>query len=160
LAARELRRERELACDDAVIARGIAPADYAGHLMELARSMPAAAPAMAEANDLELRARALLDRGSNRAPLNRRVAMTGSVRACAIAVPLATLTAHAQPQPGRGALAGLVKDPSGSRVPGCSVTITNLDGDNVETVKATAAGEYLFGAIPPGRYRIEVRAPG
>jgi TonB family protein len=160
-AARELRRERERACDDAVLDRGIAPADYAGHLMELARSMTAAAaPAMAESSDLESRVRALLDRGQNRAPLTRRAAMTVAALACAVALPLATLTTHAQTQAGRGALAGIVTDPSGARVPGCSVSIQNLDGDNQESAKVNAAGEYLFASIPPGRYSVEVRAAG
>src|ERR1019366_2193132 len=50
----------------------------AGHLLELARALVerrsrADAPAMAETGDLEERVRAVLDRGRNRAPLNRRL---------------------------------------------------------------------------------------
>ena len=164
LAARELRKEREAACDDAVLSRGVAPADYAGHLMELARSMSegqrnlADVPAMAATTGLESRVRALLDRGRNRAPLSRRVALTVAVLACALVLPVATLTTHAQA--GQGALAGIVKDPSGARVPGCTVTLKNLEGPNQETTQVNAAGEYGFASIPPGRYAIEVRAPG
>jgi len=163
LAARELRKEREAACDDAVLNRGLKPADYAAHLMELARSMAgraslADAPAMAEASDLESRVRALLDRGRNRAPLSRRAALTVVALACALVLPVATLTTHAQS--GRGALAGIVNDPSGARVPGCTVVAKNLDGTNQETTRVNPAGEYAFAAIPPGRYAIEVRAPG
>jgi TonB family protein len=165
LAAREMRKEREVACDDAVLNRGLAPADYAGHLMELARSMAARqaslvdAPAMAETSDLEARVRALLDRGRNRAPLSRRLVLTVAALVCALVLPVATLTTHAQPA-GRGALAGIVTDPSGARVPGSMITAKNLDGSNQETTKATAAGEYTFGSIPPGRYEIEVKAAG
>ena len=164
LAARELRKEREAACDDAVLNRGLAPAEYAGHLMELARSMAghraglADAPAMAESSDLESRVRALLDRGRNRAPLSRRVAVAVSVLACCLAMPVATLTTHAQA--GRGELAGIVRDPSTARVPGCTIIARNLDGQNQETATAGRAGDFHFAAIPPGRYEIEVRAPG
>src|SRR5439155_16388417 len=154
----------ERACDDAVVNRGLAPAEYAGQLMELARSMSgrrtafADAPAATGSCDLESRVRALLERGRNRAPRSRRVAMTVAALACALALPVATLTSHAQA--GRGALAGIVTDPSGARVPGSTVTARNLDGPNQESAVVSPAGEYLFAAIPPGRYSIEVKAPG
>jgi TonB family protein len=164
LAARQLRKERERACDDAVLNRGVAPAEYAGHLMEMVRSMAARrasladAPAMAEASDLESRVRALLDAGRNRAPLTRRAAMAVAALACALVLPVATLTTHAQA--GRGALAGIITDPSGARIPKATVVAKNLDGSNQETTVANEAGEYGFAAIPPGRYAIEVRVPG
>jgi TonB family protein len=164
MAARELRKEREGACDDAVLSRGVAPAEYAGHLMDLVRSMAAHrssladAPAMAGSGDLELRVRALLDRGRNRTPLSRRVALAVTTLVCALVLPVATLTTHAQA--GKGAIAGIVTDPSGARVPGCSVTLRNLDGGNQEVTKVNMAGEYGFAAIPAGKYVVEVRAPG
>jgi hypothetical protein len=57
---RQLRKERETACDDAVLSGGVAAPDYAGHLLELARGMVqrrslADAPAMAENGYLEQR---------------------------------------------------------------------------------------------------------
>jgi TonB family protein len=164
LAARELRKERERACDDAVLNRGIAATEYAGHLMELARTLGARrsalsdAPAMAETSDLELRVRALLDRGCNRSPLTRRIALSVAAITCALVLPIATVTTYAQA--GRGALAGLVNDPSGSRVPNAFVSIKNLEGTNEESVKANAAGEYAFPSIPAGRYEISISAPG
>ena len=163
-AARQLRKERERACDDAVLDRGVAAPDYAGHLMELARVLVerqaslADAPAMAEAGDLEERVRALLDRTRNRAPLTRRAAAAVAVLACALVLPVASVTSHAQSA--RGALVGIVQDISQARVPGCSVSIRNLDGKNQEQAKVNPAGEYAFAAIPPGRYVVEVRARG
>jgi TonB family protein len=160
LAAREMRKERELACDDAVLNRGVAAPEYAGHLMEMARSLVsrASAPAMAETSDLESRVRALLDRGSNREPLTRGVAAVVAALTCALVLPVATVTTHAQAN--RGALAGLVQDPSGARIPRAGVTARNLDGTNVETARANDAGEYAFPSIPAGRYEIEVQSRG
>jgi TonB family protein len=164
LAARELRKERERACDDAVLNRGVSAAEYAGHLMELARSLAARrsamadAPAMTETSDLELRVRALLDRACNRAPLTRPLALAVAALACALVLPIATLTTYAQA--GRGALTGVVTDPSGANIPRGSIVAKNLDGTNVETAKVDMAGEYAFASIPPGRYEIEAHVPG
>jgi TonB family protein len=113
---------------------------------------------MAEASDLESRVRSLLDRGCNRRPLTRWGAFAVTAVACAVLATLASVTAHAQA--GRGALAGVVKDPSGGVVPKCVVTAKNLDGTNQETAQANNAGEYVFAAIPSGRYALEFRAPG
>uniref|UniRef100_Q01X37 TonB family protein n=1 Tax=Solibacter usitatus (strain Ellin6076) TaxID=234267 RepID=Q01X37_SOLUE len=161
IGARQLRKERERACDDAVLNRGITAPDYAGHLMELARVLVerqaslADAPAMAEAGDLEDRVRALLDRGRNRKPLTRGAASAVAAMACVLVLSVTSLA-----QPGRGALAGIVQDPSGSRVPRSEVTIKNLDGSNEEVTVVNAAGEYAFASIPAGRYAIEVKAGG
>jgi TonB family protein len=65
-----------------------------------------------------------------------------------------------QAQAGRGALAGIVQDPSGARVPGTEIAIKNLDGSNEEIDTVNAAGEYVFASIPAGRYSIEARVPG
>ena len=67
IAARRVARERELACDDLVIATGTTGAQYAEHLLEIARSLrpsrqPAlAALAMARTSELEGRLIALLE---------------------------------------------------------------------------------------------------
>jgi TonB family protein len=164
LAAGQLRKERERACDDAVLLRGIAAHDYAAHLVELVRAMAArrtrfaGAVGMAERSDLESRVRALLDRGRARQPLSRRAALAVGAATIAMLLPLAVLTTYAQGV--RGGLAGVVKDPSGAVVPGCSVEARNLDGSNEETTVANPAGVYQFGAIPPGRYELQIKAQG
>jgi beta-lactamase regulating signal transducer with metallopeptidase domain len=67
LAARRVRVERERACDDLVIAAGTSRADYADHLLAIARSARAdhypayAGVAMARLSDLEGRLLAILD---------------------------------------------------------------------------------------------------
>jgi len=95
IAAREQRRERERACDDAVLARGIGAAEYAGHLVDLVRGLTVQAPAMAEASDFEGRVRALLDRGRNRAPMGRGLAVAVSLLALVLIVPMASITSYA-----------------------------------------------------------------
>ena len=79
--ARRLCIERELACDDRVIAAGTEPRDYAGHLLEIAYSFgghraPALAVTMARPRQLESRMLAALDAARNRRvpPLRVRLA--------------------------------------------------------------------------------------
>src|SRR5882762_6066329 len=67
LAARQLRKEREQACDDQVLSMGNRASAYADHLVELAKSLRPAerwwpvAVAMAQPHELEARVVALLD---------------------------------------------------------------------------------------------------
>lgn len=160
LAAKEQRRERERAVDDAVLERGIGAAEYAGHLVDLVRGLTVEAPAMADAGDFEGRVRALLDRTRNRAPLGRRMALAAPLAAALVLWAVAGVTSHAQAQAGAGALVGIVTDPSGARVPGTEVRAKNLDAGNEELTRAGAAGEYAFRAIPAGHYELEFRSRG
>jgi beta-lactamase regulating signal transducer with metallopeptidase domain len=91
MAAAQLRRERERACDDEVLLGGIQGSDYASHLLQIARELPqgfrpTAALAMARPTELEGRLLAVLaDR--------RRVPMAGSRAAATAAIAcLALLT--------------------------------------------------------------------
>jgi beta-lactamase regulating signal transducer with metallopeptidase domain len=96
--ARRLRIERELACDDLVLAAGTDACDYAGHLLELAYTLrghgaPALAVGMAAPRQLEARMLALLDRARNRAtPTRLRLAVTLAIFTTLI-VPIAAATA-------------------------------------------------------------------
>lgn len=86
LAANRVARERELACDDLVIASGTPGSEYAGHLLDIARSLrtsrePAmAALAMARTSELEGRLISLLE---------ERPRSTRPARALALGVVLA-----------------------------------------------------------------------
>ena len=162
-AARQLRKERERACDDAVLQRGIAAPDYASHLVDLVRSMAAreaqwsGAAGMAERSDLETRVRDLLDRRRRRHPLTRGSAALVLSMALAVLLPLAAVTTYAQAVSG---IAGVVQDPAGARIPNCQIVAKNLDGANQEVARCNPAGEYRFATIPPGHYALEYRAPG
>ena len=163
MAAARLRHERERACDDAVLATGTPAHDYAEDLVDLARGLArrrawADAPAMAETFDLEGRVRELFDASRNRRPLRARTAAILAAGALVLLAPLASLTLHAQSP--TGALAGVVLDPSGARVPRVHVTAINQDGSNQERTVADAAGEYSFASIPAGKYTVQVSAAG
>jgi beta-lactamase regulating signal transducer with metallopeptidase domain len=100
--ARRLRVERELACDDRVIAAGTQARDYAGHLLEIAYAFgshraPALAVSMARPRQLEGRMLAVLDAARNRRVPSRRARLTGLVLATALLLPLAAATATSAP---------------------------------------------------------------
>lgn len=102
-AARQMRVEREQACDDRVLAAGARASDYAGHLLDVARAYRApslaAAIAMARPSQLEGRVRAVLEAERDRRAVTRR---TGGI--CAAAVLLAALPlAAVSPSPRRAA---------------------------------------------------------
>ena len=100
--ARRLRTERELACDDLVLAAGAGPREYAGHLLDLARSLgaapaPATALGMARARQLEQRLLAVLDAARNRAVLRRGRLAVAIGASIAVLLPMAALRASLVP---------------------------------------------------------------
>jgi hypothetical protein len=63
-------------------------------------------------------------------------------------------------QSGRSTVKGIVKDPQGNVVPGANITLTDA-GRNFSRTQTTAqSGGYVFSAIPPGTYKLEVEATG
>jgi beta-lactamase regulating signal transducer with metallopeptidase domain len=101
-AARRLRVERELACDDRVLSAGAEARDYAGHLLELAHVLgaspaPATALGMARARQLEQRLLAILDAARNRAALPRRGRYVALAIALTVFLPMAALRAAVVP---------------------------------------------------------------
>jgi len=102
-AARRLRAERELACDDRVLAAGAGAREYAGHLLELAHSLgsapaPATTLSIARARQLESRLLAVLDAARNRAALHTRGRAIALAIAIAVLIPLAALRAAVVPR--------------------------------------------------------------
>lgn len=162
LAAAQFRKERERACDDGVLNLGINGPEYAGHLLELVRSLkpgsrPALAVAMAQSH-LESRLVALLDAKVNRKMLTRKAASVAALAAACVIFPLAAV--RAQAQAGTGSLRGVVYDASGAVIPGARVMATNLDGQNKEEAISGAAGQFTLKSIPSGHYLLEVSVPG
>jgi len=79
LTARRLRTESEAACDDLVLASGMAAPEYARHLLEIARAlppvsvMPQAVIAMAQTSQVESRLKMILNTTQSRRQITRRV---------------------------------------------------------------------------------------
>jgi beta-lactamase regulating signal transducer with metallopeptidase domain len=101
-AARRLRIEREIACDDRVIAAGAQAREYAGHLLEIAYAFssqraPALAVGMARARQLEGRMLAVLDAARDRSVPAIRLRVASVAVVAAVLVPVATVTATRAP---------------------------------------------------------------
>ncbi len=100
MAWRAFLNERERAADDLVLSAGAAAADYAGHLLEIARDMrisPAmgwAALAMARRSQLEGRLLAILDSSANRGAPGRAVRWAACLATIALLAPFAALRAQ------------------------------------------------------------------
>ncbi len=123
LACHRLRQTGEQACDDAVLSAGMAPPDYAAHVLDVARIFSRAQPrsrlpvmTMVRPSRFERRVRAMLDSRIDRSPISRR---TGLVIAAALAlatIPLAGLAVQATPAP-RAVAAGAQSPAATSAAP-------------------------------------------
>lgn len=163
LAAGQFRKERERACDDGVLRQGISGPEYAGHLLELVRTLqpgatPAPAVAMAHQSNLESRLVALLDAKINRNQVSRKAALVTLLAAACLLFPIAAV--RGQAQTARGTISGFVYDASGAVIPGVTVLATNVDTNAREAAITGAAGEYSLASIPAGHYTLEVNSPG
>ena len=100
IAWREFLKERERAADDLVLNAGARASDYAGHLLEVARTLQSApaigwaAVAMARRSQLEGRLLAILDSGVNRAAAGRASVLAAALLAVALVAPLAAVRAQ------------------------------------------------------------------
>ena len=185
IALRSLRRESERACDELVIRAGVKASDYAAELLAIARSFPVsrhASPAgiaMARADDLERRLRALLD-----APLvqSKRAGLAAVflLAALTITASAVTLSPETQPPPLGGhamknsLLAGLltaaglsaatiggsVYDSAGVGVANATASLVDFNTNAKFETTTTADGKFTFEALPPGEYVLRVRKPG
>jgi TonB family protein len=100
IAWRQFVREREHATDDLVLSAGERASDYAGHLLDVARSFHPetatawAALAMARRSQLEGRLLAILDARVNRKPAGRTAAAAVILLAAVAVAPFAALRAQ------------------------------------------------------------------
>lgn len=104
MAARQMRRERERACDEQVIVRGrLLPSEYAAHLLALARAhrpvrgagLAAVAMARQSRYQLETRVLAILEGGPHPRRLSRRFFGLALLAHAAVLLPLSALRVRA-----------------------------------------------------------------
>jgi hypothetical protein len=76
------------------------------------------------------------------------------------AIVIQLLTAPAWGQSTFGSYVGSVKDPSGSVVSGCKITLKNTGTGTERTVTTDEAGSYVLVNIEPGNYEITMESPG
>jgi TonB family protein len=160
--ASRLTEERERACDDGVLRLGEKGGDYAGHLLELVKSLNgnygvSEGVAMAQSH-LEGRIRAMLNPRLRRGEPGRAGFTLTSIAMLLLLVPLASLRAPAQS--GTNLLTGTVRDASGGVVPEAAVLAINVDTGKRELINTSQAGDYSFKGLPAGTYTVQVRKPG
>jgi hypothetical protein len=76
---------------------------------------------------------------------------------CLILAALTAVSAHAQ---FRASIQGTVSDPSGAIIPGATVTLTDLQTNQVLKTTSNASGVYTFNALAPDHYSLVVERQG
>jgi TonB family protein len=154
IACARLRRESEQASDDAVLDAGVPPAEYASHLLDLARAcrpMAGAVVPVARPSTLEWRIAAMLN-----ASLIRRRPTRGTLAIACAVIAAVTLSASSfraatvlQPMP----LTGTIYDMTGGVLPAVALTLENETGTHLTTA-TDRNGHFDFGVVDPGKYSL------
>lgn len=165
LIASRARKNAEKAADNTVLRNGLSSAEYAQHLLDVARSTAGSwevtsGIAMAEPSMLESRVVAVLDPASPRSPLSRRaLAVLGATMLLALGFVTTAIQGHAQSAPA-GVIEITAIDVSGARTPGALISLEDGLRRTSKTLTADALGEAKFDSLAPGDYLIEVKSPG
>jgi Carboxypeptidase regulatory-like domain len=80
--------------------------------------------------------------------------------AAVILLSLFVLDAPARAQTPSGEISGIITDPSGSPVPGVTVTLTNTGTNAIREVQTNSAGLYVLPALLPGVYTLRAQLAG
>jgi hypothetical protein len=160
MAARNLRQESERACDDSVLNGGIEASEYAGQLLDLARTLEnpsrdwSTALAIARPSYLERRFIAMLNPSIDRRRLSHRAGILSAVAALGVLLPLAALSLPGQNQSGK--LSGTIHDPSGTGVRNATVILTDRKSNTAVMTASDAEGNFRFNALPTGECEMKV----
>lgn len=164
IAAAQMRKERECACDDVVLNAGHRAADYAEVLLALGRCLQKVNPiwsttvAVVQPYQLEVRMKAILDSKLNHRTLTARLIVLAAVFTLILLVPAAAI--HASARNDTGSISGTIHDPSGAVIPGASVILINsMKGGRIAS-NTGDDGSFIFPSMPAGRYRLEFAKPG
>ncbi|HEV2837103.1 MAG TPA: carboxypeptidase-like regulatory domain-containing protein [Pyrinomonadaceae bacterium] len=87
---------------------------------------------------------------------------TNTIRVASLAslLVLILIAGSGYAQSGGTTIRGTVKDPNGNVVAGATVTITDPQKNFSRTQNTNQEGGYVFTAVPPGTYKLDVTAPG
>jgi beta-lactamase regulating signal transducer with metallopeptidase domain len=163
VACRQLRRESEHACDDAVLGLGVEGTEYASTLLALARAFRQhrrsffPAPAMARPSSLERRVSAMLNRRLNRTPLTRSSGIAIVIGLLAVALPIAGLVASAQ---ATGSFSGQLVDTIGRILPDTPMVLSDAQSHQKHQARSDQSGHFSFTGLTGGDYVLEVERPG
>jgi TonB family protein len=160
IACRRLQRESEHACDDAVLRAGVDPADYASHLIALARTLTRRravlpAPAMARPSTLEGRIAAMLNARLNRSPLSFVARIVTAVLVIGLTVALAAVAAQHF-----STFSGTLTDQTNAVLPNVAVVLTNKTSAAKYEVHSDPTGHFEFVGLPDGEYAMAANEPG
>ena len=162
IASARLRRESELACDDEVLATGVPAADYADHLLDIARTRRRApawgsAMSMARPSTLERRISAMLTHPCDRRRPTRSARIAAALAMFTITLPVAAI--HLLAQGGPSALTVQIFDPTGAVLPGAALTLEDAEGARSQAV-TDASGTIQFEDVRAGDYTLEASVIG
>ena len=154
MASARLRREGEQAADDLVLEAGVPAAEYASHLLDLARAYRAPAAALlpvARPSTLEWRIAAMLNASSiRRRPTRRSLALAAAIIAgVALSASSFRAATAVQPMP----LTGTVYDMTGAVLPAAELTLDSDTGTHLSTT-TDRNGHFDFGVTAPGKYSL------
>ena len=160
LAVRQLRIEREQACDDVVLRSGVKPSDYADSLLNLVVNpasprVSSAALCMAEPGRIEDRVQRVLDSTPNRKPVSRRLLALTSAAAGFVAVSLSIVQAASQPDRSTqpiGAGEAAEQTPVDDDAPASDVDVTTVtEGENFFVFPVTTDLQRRLVSFGPGK---------
>ena len=73
---------------------------------------------------------------------------------------LAAVVRPASAQVAAAAITGAITDPTGTAVPGVTITVTNVATNRQTVVVSAVDGVYVAAGLRPGRYRLDLALPG
>jgi beta-lactamase regulating signal transducer with metallopeptidase domain len=161
LTARRLRAECERACDDRVLSSGTTAADYASHLLIVARTANTlgtpgfVALAMARSSRLEGRVRAILDSNRRRSTLTRRAQWSAGVVSILAVFSISAFRPVARLSPATPRLQPFVATAAAPARPSLITAVANagpiaLDSMFEHSVAAGPGGKLTIRLIPSG----------
>jgi beta-lactamase regulating signal transducer with metallopeptidase domain len=166
IACRRLRQESEHACDDAVLRGGVDGAEYAAHLLEVARSLYrrrnlwGLAPAMAQPSTLERRIRTMLDAQRIRTRVTRTTAALIVLVVLLAAIPIAGFGRTADAPAAQAAVAATPVTDAAQAQPAVPATPQFPAAPvNAQPVPPVAPAVAPAVAVPPGQSPQALRAP-